>query len=66
MGLMAYSLFKRLEFLRESGKIRDRSTGHKRTIASRKAATKVGCEIYAEARYLKFLWWKFWKEKPLS
>jgi len=66
MGLMAYSLFKRLEFLRESGKIRYRATGHKRTIASRKAATKVGCEIYAEARYLKILWWKSWKETPLA
>jgi len=65
MGLMSYSLFKRLEFLRESGKIRDRSTGHRRNIASRKAATKVGCKIYAEARYLRILSWKFWRETTL-
>ena len=34
--------------------------------ASLKANDKFSPTIYAEGRYLRILWWKSWKEKPLT
>lgn len=65
MGLMAYSLFKRFEFLRERGRVRDRAAVAKSNIASKMGGAKVGSQIHAEARYLRILWWESWKERPL-
>jgi len=65
-GLMAYGHFKRFEFLREKGIVVSRNAVAKSNIASQKAHAKFGPRIYAEARYLKLLRWRFWKEKPLA
>jgi hypothetical protein len=66
MGLMRYNYFKRLEFLKEKGRLRDRAAVAKSNIASQKGVAKISYNIYAEARFLKLLWWKFWREKPLT
>jgi len=66
MGLMAYGYFKRLEFLREMGRARCRAAVAKSNIASQRGHAKLNPKLYAEARYLRILWWRFWEEKPLT
>ena len=46
------------------GKVISRYSILKSNIASLKAVSPFEEKIYAEARYLKLLWWEFWKEKP--
>ena len=65
-GLMAYGYFKRFQFLREIGIRVSRNAVATSNIASQKAHAKFDPKIYAKARYLKILWWKFWKETPLT
>jgi hypothetical protein len=65
-GLMAYGHFKRSEFLREKGIVVSRTAVAKSNIASQKAHAKFRPRIHAEAKYLRLLWWHFWKEKPLA
>ena len=65
-GLMSYGYFKRFQFLREKGIVRSRNAVDKSNIASQRAHAKFGPKVHAEARYLKLLWWKFWKETPLT
>jgi hypothetical protein len=66
IGLMRYNYFKRLEFLKENGRLRDRAAVAKSNVASQMGVAKISNNIYAEARFLKLLWWKFWWEKPLT
>ena len=37
----------------------------KGNLASLKGLPKAGGRIYGEGLYLKILWWKSWKEKPI-
>ena len=66
MGLAPYVDFKAAQFVDERGKVSERSVGRTSNIPSKRAYTKLGPNIRAEARYLKILWWKSWKEKPLT
>jgi len=66
MGLMSYSHARRRRFLRGKGAIVSRSPVAKNNIASRGMVEKSGYNMYGEARHLKILWWKSWKEKPLT
>jgi hypothetical protein len=67
MGLMRYNYFKRLQFLKENGILRDRAAVAKSNIASQKGAAKISdVNICAEARFLKIMWCRFWWEKPLT
>jgi len=66
MRLHGYNLFKRLQFLREKGVAIQRSVAKTRNIASQKGSNVFSPKIYAESRYLKILWWKFWKETPTN
>ena len=65
MGLGTYGAFKMHQFMGERGKVVSRGSVAKDNIASHRAAANVNTKICAEARYLKILWWKWWKEKPL-
>jgi len=66
MGLASYVHYKMFQFLNNSGKIVDRCViGAANTMAQSQYA-KLRPNLYAEARYLRILWWKWWKEKPLS
>ena len=65
-GLAPYVHFKTLEFLREKGKVFERTSSLRVNSASHRAYTRFNSKRYAEARYLKILWWEFWKEKPLT
>jgi RimJ/RimL family protein N-acetyltransferase len=66
MGLMGYVYFKKLQFLREMGMIAVRTVVAANNVAVQQLYNKLGAGRYAEARYLKFLWWDSWKETPLS
>ena len=65
MGFQQYNTFKRRQFVFSKGKTAIRTDISKSNIASQVATGKVASK-YGEARYLKIMWWKFWKEKPLS
>ncbi len=64
-GLMRYSHYKRLQFLRERGATRWRFAVGTRNTASQRVQASLGNKIYAKARYLRILWWEFWRETPL-
>ena len=64
-GLMVYGYFKKLQFLRERGRIAVRAVVATNNVTVRQFYTKLGAKRYAEARYLKLLWWSSWRETPL-
>ena len=64
-GLMVYGYFKRFEFLWEKGVKISRNSVDVKNIASQRAHAKFNHKIYARARYMKILRWKFWKEVPV-
>ena len=65
-GLMAYGYFKRFQFLKERGIKSSRNAVDVGNIVSQKVHAKFGPKVYAKARYLKILSWKFWGETPLT
>ncbi len=65
-GLMAYGYSKRLKYMRENGIRVSRNSVAKGNMASQKVHARFGPRMYAEAKYLKLLRWRFWKEKPLT
>jgi hypothetical protein len=65
MNLGGYASFKRRQYLLERGILTTRGAFAKwNTIAPK--AFRFTQNIYAEARYFRFLWWQSWKEKPLT
>lgn len=67
MGLSTYSVFIWSEFLMRNGIRKCRVAWPKWNMASLlKAYAQYGPKVYAEARYLKVLWWGWWNEKPLE
>jgi len=66
LGLAKYTTFRALQILRDMGMTRNRGAVLKRNSASVKASALWGGAKYAEARYLKLLWWEFWKEKLID
>ncbi len=66
LGFNAYCYFKILEFMRERGKLVSRAAIAVPNVVSQRATGKIGTNVYAEARYLRVLRWKSWKERPLA
>ena len=64
LGLYPYTLCKICEYLKGKNKQSVNITTSKHNIPSTKGISKAGFGISGEARYLKLLFWKFWKEKP--
>jgi len=65
-GFRLYNRFKRFEFLLEKGIVTNRSAIAKNNIASLEGYKRFpATRAYAEGRYLRILWWKSWKERPL-
>ena len=64
-GFHSYNTFRRMEFSLRNGIVRNRYVVAKKNLAPQAADAKFGNVRYGEARLLKFLWWKSWKEKPL-
>ena len=64
LGLYTYTYSEIYQFLGENGRKRVRFSIERNNIPPQKAQAKLGARIYSEGRYLKLLWWEFWKEKP--
>lgn len=65
VGLSLYSNFKRLEFQFDRGIMIDLGSIAKGNIVSQKAHALFSPRVYVEGRYLKILWLKSWRERPL-
>ena len=66
MGLRVYGHLKGSQFLLDRGIAVSRYAIAKGNFAARMSTEKVELHPYAEGRYLRILWWKSWKEKPLT
>ncbi len=66
LGLMSYGIFKKFQFLRELGTLKVRHAVRVDNMASRKSYEKFDFGIYAEARYLRILCWKQWRQTTLT
>ena len=64
-GLSMYVISEKVRLLTAMGKITGKCLVARNNVASRKVIIKCGGRIYGEGRYLKILWWKSWKEKPI-
>ena len=65
-GLQVYNNLKRFEYLLDKAVVVDWGALEKGNIGAQKANTEFGGKIYAEGRHLRILWWKSWKETPLT
>lgn len=66
LGLMSYGIFTKFQFLRKAGILIVRHATGMDNMASRKPYQKFDYRIYAKARYLKVLCWRFWRETPIA
>jgi RimJ/RimL family protein N-acetyltransferase len=66
MGLMAYAYCQKLQFLRERGRVTVRAVVATNNVAVQQFYASLGARRYAEARYLKILWWGSWRETPIT
>jgi hypothetical protein len=65
MGLRTYRTFKLRQYLLDKGIAMTRGPIAKENIPALMGLAKLDITIYGEGRYLRVLWWKSWKEKPL-
>ena len=65
MGLRSYAHLRRCQFLLQNSVVTLIAAIDKGNTASETAAAKLGLRAYAEGHYLKILWLRSWKEKPL-
>jgi hypothetical protein len=66
LRLETHCSFKRLQFLNERNIVTGRFAIAKSNAAPQGGPARFGDRTYAEARYLKILWWTIWKERTLS
>ena len=66
-GFRLYNRYKRFEFLLEKGFLVNRSAIAKRNVVAQSGYRKFPpTRTYGEDRYLRVLWWKSWRERPLA
>jgi hypothetical protein len=65
LGLSTYVISEKVRLFATMGKTAGKRIAEKSNLASRKLTIKAGGKVYAEGRYLRILWWKSWKEKPV-
>jgi hypothetical protein len=66
LGLSMYVILEKLKLLKTMGKTTGKCIVGKGNLASQKRIIRIGGKLYGKGRYLKILWWKSWKEKPIS
>ncbi|MDY6917881.1 MAG: hypothetical protein SVP26_08070 [Chloroflexota bacterium] len=66
MGLGAYRFSKMRQFFLDRDIGISRACVEKRNVAALSGSAKVGDVTYAEGRYLRVLWWRSWRETPLT
>jgi len=65
-GLRRYGRFLLLRFLQQRGIRTKRTAIAKRNVIAQQGRHEYPLGPQGEGRYLRVLWWKSWKEKPLS
>ena len=65
VGFSMYSLFKKLEYMKERGVVASRVAIPEGNIASQRGHARFAPMRYGRGRLIRFLWWKRWDEKPL-
>jgi hypothetical protein len=65
LGLSMYVISEKVRLFATMGKTTGKGIVEKGNLPSQKITIKAGGRIYSEGRYLKILWWKSWKEKPV-
>lgn len=65
-GFMTYGYFKRLQFFYDRGFKTSRNAVAEGNVPSQRAHARFGPRIYAKARYLRIMGWKFWREQQLT
>ena len=66
MGLRLYRTYKKREFLADKGIKITLGYAAKRNVGAVRGIVRIDSTVYGEGRYLRILWWKSWKEKPLT
>jgi hypothetical protein len=66
LGLSMYVILEKLKLLKTMGKTTGKCIAEQGNLASHKFTIKAGGRVYGEGCYLKILWWKSWKERPIS
>jgi hypothetical protein len=66
LRLETHCSFRRLQFLNERHIVTGRYAIAKNNVAPQGGPTRFGDRTYAEALYIKILWWALWKERALS
>jgi len=66
MGLSSYVYTSRLRFMLNNGVVTNRTVANKRNVISQQYSAKVYSNMCGEGRHLRILWWKSWRERPLS
>jgi len=65
-GLMNYNSYRMNRFRRENGIRTARYAMSVDNAAARRSGAWFAPDVYARARFIRVLWWKFWKETPLA
>lgn len=65
-GLMGYNAYRIYRFRRENGLETERYAISAGNRAAESAVARFARDPYARARFIRVLWWKFWKETPLA
>ena len=66
LGLASYALTMRARLMLENGIKTERYAVNKRNISTQSFTVKYNADVCAEGRYLRILWWRSWRERPLS
>jgi hypothetical protein len=65
LGLSTYVISEKVRLFATMGKTTGKGIVEEGNLPSQKLTIKAGGKVYAEGRYLRILWWKSWKEKPV-
>ena len=65
-GLLSYVHSFIFPYLSKEEFLKYKFTINKKNITSQKAHAKFNPVVIGEGRYLKILWWEFWKENPIK
>ena len=66
LGLSSYALTERARLMLDKGIETERYAVNIRNVRTYAFTAKYNASVCAEGRYLRVLWWKHWKEKPLA
>ena len=66
LGLMGYSYYLRLEYLRQLGYRLSRNAVEVDNVASQKAHARFAPRVCAVGRYVRIGRWEYWREQPVT